>query len=714
MDTSGLVGDPIDTPINSQDTTVNPLDLILATDPFSTFMENQLADPQVGQADSSEGNFGSYGDDVQTFDFTSDIFDYGFDLPTFDNTEFGIGDSANDIDVGELRAASDFNLECLGTSPLSNATTESEIIGSYFDPESLGYVPAWITDPAAAPVPPAPAYAAPLAPTRVPTKAPIKAPSKASTQAPTPIQPPKPTPATEKQPPKVASQPNPTTTAAPKKKRVSGINREAAREMKARDKAIREAAALRDAAVLKAKSITPRVSPAPQTGYTTVTTVPSPMVTLPAGFTPSYPMPSPPKITLPADFTPSYPMPSPPKVTLPAGFTPSYPMPSPPKVTLPAGFTPSYAMPSPPKSPPKSTPPPVRQTSSTSIDIDSTNMREKTPTTSVSHFKQLMDSHKVYSDTAAMHPSVHSGGITKDESTRRFLRLTGRQVIIPEGQDSVEAFTRGHWPRVNRPVYVYKPATSSYPNDITSGVPHEYGLSMNSSVNVPLPIAWVDEPRMVLPHPQGLHPQPLRTSNGTPELGVNGEPLRDLKILPRYISSAVEGWRMHYWLALDKRITYTDILARMHFKCTSTGGEGPLADGSTKVIRNLKSRVDQFRRQSGILAPLSEPFDPDTYEVTGADVVAVQRLTMVQLEYGTWWTVDEQSGIMYPPKPENGEAWNQERHLLPMKAGLSPRVQKILEVCEPKRPAAMKRGISAVDGAARQEEALKKFKAKQG
>ena len=268
-----------------------------------------------------------------------------------------------------------------------------------------------------------------------------------------------------------------------------------------------------------------------------------------------------------------------------------------------------------------------------------------------------------------------------DEQRHQFDVMTGREVKI---MDDSTAYARGHWPRSNTGAYLHLPECN--PNniyDITTYVPNDYGLAENSVANVPIVIAWIDDARMVLPHPQNAKPQHQLDEDGRPIIDINGVPLRDFRILPSSISSAVEGWRMHYWFTLDKRIGYSDILARMNFKCNERESEGPLYRGPREVVRVLHNRVDLYRRQNGILAPLHKhqlPFDFDEYKVTDADMQAIEGLTRTQLEYGTWWTVDEVKGVMYPPQPKDESIpWKKEQHILPFKAGLSPRVQKILE-----------------------------------
>ncbi|OJJ48878.1 hypothetical protein ASPZODRAFT_164479 [Penicilliopsis zonata CBS 506.65] len=44
---------------------------------------------------------------------------------------------------------------------------------------------------------------------------------------------------------------------------------------------------------------------------------------------------------------------------------------------------------------------------------------------------------------------------------------------------------------------------------------------------------------------------------------IFGKPVREFAVLPRQISSRVEGWRMEAWLRLDRRLTVKDILERI-------------------------------------------------------------------------------------------------------------------------------------------------------
>jgi hypothetical protein len=265
-----------------------------------------------------------------------------------------------------------------------------------------------------------------------------------------------------------------------------------------------------------------------------------------------------------------------------------------------------------------------------------------------------------------------------DELFRRFLEMTRRTVLIADGS---VAFDRGYWPKKDLTGYLTPPASNpDIDYDVTSVVPSQLGLSQYDSVNLPLPVAWIEDVRIVLPQPPSLGNIVLHP-DGSLKLGMTGKPLRDYSlILPDRISSKVEGWRMHFWFTIDSRITYEDIIARMHFKCHATGGEGPLAGGIRQVTRTLADRVKAFRRESGIFAPLTDPFDYDTYEVTLADSQAISKLSKAQLDYGTWWCIDQVLGVMYPPPPKDSSIpYRKELYVLPYCAGPTLRMRKILE-----------------------------------
>lgn len=305
-------------------------------------------------------------------------------------------------------------------------------------------------------------------------------------------------------------------------------------------------------------------------------------------------------------------------------------------------------------------------------------------------YLRVLASRCILSDKFALDARFHQGTNSVAEQRKRFDILTGRQIKIFDGS---QAYARGHFPRSSSGSYLVAPAINSlYPQDVTSFVPHDYGLALNSEANVPQLIAWIDEERMFIPHPESSIPNLLYGANGELELGINGEVLRDFKILPRYISSAVEGWRLHFWFTCDKRIGFQDILARMHFKCSSRSGEGPLAAGDLKVKRMLQDRIENFRRESGILAPLTTPFNAETYEVTDTDIEIVSRLSRAQLQYGTWWDVDERKGVMFCPRAKDTKIpWRYEQYQLPIKGGISPRIQKILQYIPTVTPTSKKR-----------------------
>jgi hypothetical protein len=263
------------------------------------------------------------------------------------------------------------------------------------------------------------------------------------------------------------------------------------------------------------------------------------------------------------------------------------------------------------------------------------------------------------------------------------------------------AYARDYWPVPVVENFLFAPQASQYPGDTTWNVKNQAGLGSYGADYLPIPIAWIDDVRLHIPHTGGKI-EPVKDEKGNPLFGINGEMLRDIKCLPRYISSAVEGWRMFFWFTVDKRVRYTDILARLRFRCTDSGGDGPCGVGKDEFIRQLMRRVEHFHEQYGILAPLKEPFDYDDYVVTQADIRAVTKHTRTQLEYGTWWKIDLARDVMR--QEGYGSAW---LHMLPFKLGISPRVQKILEYCQPRpepvrpqqpRLRVQKRGIDADQG----------------
>lgn len=225
--------------------------------------------------------------------------------------------------------------------------------------------------------------------------------------------------------------------------------------------------------------------------------------------------------------------------------------------------------------------------------------------------------------------------------------------------------------------YKYPPvANPECDFDVTS-YHHENDLSTQNDVNLPLPCAFIDDVRMKIDYPNTA-PIELKGKNGKPVRAPGGQVILDYSVLPRWISSAVEGWRMHYWMIMDPRLEYSDIIARMSFECTEEGGEGPLSGGIDVFSIELERRVQQFRAHHGILNPL-EDRNMDNYDVTLQDRKAISKLTKIQLEYGVWWTIDEQRGIMYPPKPDDPNVpYNYDFYLLPVKQGMSERVKKIM------------------------------------
>jgi hypothetical protein len=292
------------------------------------------------------------------------------------------------------------------------------------------------------------------------------------------------------------------------------------------------------------------------------------------------------------------------------------------------------------------------------------------------HMYTLLRSRRTHcSDRTAREAIQKNKKINENEQRRRFLLLTGRAVITAEG---TMAFARGYYPSRVLEYYASHHLPQCNPsnqNDSTTYVNSPFGLSENNATNLPLAVGWIEDARIPLPR-SPCRGNIIRNAYGYPMTGATGTPLRDFKkILPDRISSQVEGWRMQYWFTIDPRITFDDIMARMpfHFNQPSI----------TNMASQLDQRVKQFRSSSGILEPLTAPFDWDTYQVTLDDMLVICRMTRAQLEYGTWWAIDEAQGVMYPPfGPEAGPSFRKERYVLPVFPGKSPRVEKILEACQ--------------------------------
>ncbi|OCL02490.1 hypothetical protein AOQ84DRAFT_228966 [Glonium stellatum] len=167
----------------------------------------------------------------------------------------------------------------------------------------------------------------------------------------------------------------------------------------------------------------------------------------------------------------------------------------------------------------------------------------------------------------------------------------------------------------------------------------------------------------------------LRDDNGALVRSINGTTLRDLPILPRWISTKVEGFRIHYWMTLDRRVSYNDIIDRMHFRSHRDGGDGPLSLGNYQIQRALSKRITDWRKKNGVLAPWRNRNNAAQTEIS-----VVERLTREQIEHNTWWKVDLIRGKMVQPcSIEDPYA---PEHDLPPQRSPSIRIQAILNKIE--------------------------------
>ncbi|KAF2263889.1 hypothetical protein CC78DRAFT_581006 [Lojkania enalia] len=287
------------------------------------------------------------------------------------------------------------------------------------------------------------------------------------------------------------------------------------------------------------------------------------------------------------------------------------------------------------------------------------------------------------SESEARDPKYYVGCLWEEERENVYNYLICKLILLSCGDFS---FASGYWPRgILNTGYVFAPTSNpEYPDDITSfeinSTNAKNELAPFHEGNLPLPTSFIDELRMFLDYDFDYTPlEFLYHETGEPILGVNGEHLRNIKILPRHISTAVEGWRLHYWFSMDLRIRFTDIWARMNFSSWDEGGVGPMELGRVQMEHILKDRLRKFRTQHGILAPDCY-FDPTTYCVTPDDMEAIGKLSPTQLKYGVWWEVDEEKGVMYQPNPMNeATPWQKVYYTLPLKTGMSERVKRILE-----------------------------------
>ncbi|KAL9106612.1 MAG: hypothetical protein Q9227_008395 [Pyrenula ochraceoflavens] len=111
--------------------------------------------------------------------------------------------------------------------------------------------------------------------------------------------------------------------------------------------------------------------------------------------------------------------------------------------------------------------------------------------------------------------------------------------------------------------------------------------------------------------------------NGSPVLNASGKPLKDFKVLPRFISLDVPAWMIEAWRLLDPRITYGDIIARMD-EDPKWGYKRP----SPNTLQQRCSR--EFRR----------PFHKFVANIrrgitSREDVRAIERLTQLNIDFNT-------------------------------------------------------------------------------
>ena len=88
---------------------------------------------------------------------------------------------------------------------------------------------------------------------------------------------------------------------------------------------------------------------------------------------------------------------------------------------------------------------------------------------------------------------------------------------------------------------------------------------------------WTDQQRVVLDH--------------------DNHPLRDFTILPKTLSSNVEGWLIEMYVRMDTRISHADIRARMPSSIFTSQGSKPLISLSA-----IAMRLNRFREEHGIPA----------------------------------------------------------------------------------------------------------------
>ena len=175
--------------------------------------------------------------------------------------------------------------------------------------------------------------------------------------------------------------------------------------------------------------------------------------------------------------------------------------------------------------------------------------------------------------------------------------------------------------------------------------------------------------------------------------GSDGQPLRDLPILPRFIGSENEPMELEYYFRVDPRVGYGDIRARQakwkgHDEKATPGGRG-----RNNPLRRPNNSINNARRRM-VREPLNMRDWSIKHEGRGSKILIVllDNLTLEQIQHNTTWVIT-QDGIHPPTNPF---------HLFPHFAFLddgkfphkpSPEVQRGLDILERVRQLAVEHGL---------------------
>lgn len=155
--------------------------------------------------------------------------------------------------------------------------------------------------------------------------------------------------------------------------------------------------------------------------------------------------------------------------------------------------------------------------------------------------------------------------------------------------------------------------------------------------------AFLEPPVMRFPRPAYL-----TNGKGAYILSIYGTKIRDLPILPRRISTEVEGFRIEYWMRVDPRVQMKDMMDRMVKAYSTEKDERDYNKPSQHqtTMRKLTKRIFDFREAFGMLAPQQR-------RATNcrSELIAVDGLTEEQLARGVWWNVDIEKGVMWQTEP---------------------------------------------------------------